>query len=802
MQSYPLVPLRETVLFPHVLTPLLVGRERSMRALEDALDHDQMIVVVAQRSADHNDPAPDDLYETGTLIEIGRLLHMPDGATSILAQGVQRVKIDSYEQTDPFFRVRVMPIVEPRRSTLATEALMRAVRTLFERYAQLSGQMPEEIYSSVIGSTEPGMQADLIASTLRLTLPELQDLLEAVAPADRLQRVHAILEKEISVTELEHQIQDRVHQEMDKSQKEYFLREQIRVIQNELGEGGGPLGDVKELREKLAKLELPEEVRLKAAKELERLAQMPSASPEIGIVRTYLDWIIDLPWSKTTEDNFDLNAVEQVLNANHFGLPKVKERIIEHIAVRKLASDTMRTPILCFVGPPGTGKTSLGKSIAEALGRSFVRVSLGGIRDEAEIRGHRRTYIGAMPGRIIQTMRRAGTVNPIFMLDEIDKIGADYRGDPSAALLEVLDPEQNHAFSDHYLDVPYNLSRVLFITTANWLDPVPWALQDRLEVIRFSGYTESEKLKIARTFLVPKQLKEHGLKQLRITDLALRSLVREYTYESGVRNLDRELANICRKVARRVAEDKPPVSQVTPLTIGKYLGPPKFDYGVMEEQDEIGVAMGVAWTSGGGDTMPLEVIIMDGKGGMQLTGQVGEQLQESAQAALSYSRAHARELGITANFDRIDIHIHFPEMAVAKDGPSAGVTVATALISALTRRPVRRDVTMTGEMTLRGRVLPIGGVKEKTLAAHRAGLKTFILPYKNRKDLVDVPKNVQRDLSIVLVKTIADVLSVALVAEKPVTRPAANLRRGRSVRHQHSVPKAPEQPPASAPAAH
>jgi ATP-dependent Lon protease len=799
--EYPLLPLRETVLFPKVVTPLLVGRERSLFALDEAMDDDQMIVVVAQKDAGLADPAPENLYSIGTLVEIGRLLHMPDGATSILAQGLQRVKILEFLQSEPYPRVRVMPIFDPRESSATTEPLVRAVRTLFEQLAQLSGQVPDDTFATAMNLNEIGALADVIASTLKLSIAELQELLETLDPTARLQKLHALLTRELNVTQLEQKIHDRVHEEMDKSQREYFLREQLRVIQTELGESSSSYGETGELRDKLAKLPLPEEARRKTDKELERLAQMPPASPELSIIRTYLDWIIELPWGKPGDDNIDLTQVERVLDRNHFGLPKVKERILEHIAVRKLASADMKTPILCFVGPPGTGKTSLGKSIAEALGRKFVRVSLGGIRDEAEIRGHRRTYIGAMPGRIIQTMRRAETSSPVFMLDEIDKIGADYRGDPSAALLEVLDPEQNFAFSDHYLDMPYDLSHVFFITTANWLDPIPWALQDRLEVIQFSGYTESEKLKIARTYLIPKQLKEHGLKKLAFSDSALKSLVRQYTYESGVRNLDRELANVCRKVARRVAEDKTAVHQITSQTVSKFLGPPKFDYGVIEDEDQVGVAMGVAWTSGGGDTMPIEVTIMDGKGSLQLTGQLGEMMQESAHAALSYARSHAKELGITANFDRIDIHVHLPDVAVAKDGPSGGITVATALISALLRRPVRRDVGMTGEITLRGRVLPIGGLKEKSLAAHRAGLKTMIIPHKNEKDLIDVPRNVQRDIKFISVKTMSEVLPLALAPEKAPGAARASQRRGRALR-QREIVRRPVEPTGSQPPAH
>lgn len=793
LPEYPLMALRETVLFPKVASPLLIGRERSMRALEEALEIDQLVVVVAQKDPAVGEPQPADLYSIGTLVEVGRLLQMPDGATSILAQGLQRVKILDFTQSEPYYKVRVMPIFEPHEDSVTTEALMRAVRVLFEQLTQMDRAIPEEVYANVMNVEQAGLLADLVAAAIRLTVSERQSLLETLDPALRLQKLHGLLSKEVNVTELELKIHDRVQEEMDKSQREYFLREQLRVIQSELGETSVPYAEVNELREKLARIELPAEVRHKAEKELERLAQMPPASPEMGIIRTYLDWIIELPWSQTSEDNIDMRHVEKVLNQNHFGLPKVKERIIEHIAVRKLASKQMRTPILCFVGPPGTGKTSLGKSIAEALGRTFVRVSLGGIRDEAEIRGHRRTYIGAMPGRIIQTMRRAATTNPVFMLDEIDKIGTDYRGDPSAALLEVLDPEQNFAFSDHYLDVPYDLSKVFFITTANWLDPIPWALHDRLEVIEFHGYTEAEKLRIARTYLIPKQLREHGLTRLSFSDAALKTLVRQYTYEAGVRNLDRELANICRKIARRVAEEKTHIKQITPPAISKFLGPAKFDFGVMEEEDQVGVAMGIAWTSGGGDTMPIEVTIMDGKGILQLTGQIGELMQESAQAALSYARTHARELGIHVNFERIDIHIHMPEGAIAKDGPSAGITLATALISALLRRPVRRDVGMTGEITLRGRVLPIGGLKEKVLAGHRAGLKTLVIPYKNRKDLVTIPRAVQRDLKIVLVKSMEEVLPIALAPEKAAPERKISTRRGRALRrraapHYHLTP--------------
>ncbi len=802
LPEYALIPLRETVLLPKVAAPLLIGREHLLLALEEAMDNEKMVVLVAHKDSSDHEPTPEQLHSIGTLVEVGRLLKMADGSSSLLAMGVQRVKILDYVQSEPFYKVRVMPIFEPNADSVATEALVRAVRSLFEQCAQLGGHVADDVYSLAVNADHAGALADIVASTLKLSKSEKQELLETLDPSARLQKVHAYLSKEVQVMELEHKIHERVHEELDKSQRDYFLREQLRVIQNELGEGGAHFGEYKEVHDTLSQLQLPVEVRRKAEKELERLVQMPPASPEVGIIRTYLDWLSELPWSQASEDSIDMSQVERVLNKNHFALPKVKARIIEHIAVRKLAPNEMRTPILCFVGPPGTGKTSLGKSIAEALGRKFVRVSLGGIRDEAEIRGHRRTYIGAMPGRIVQTMRRAGTINPVFMLDEIDKIGADYRGDPSAALLEVLDPEQNFSFSDHYLDLPYDLSKVIFICTANWLEPVPWALHDRLEVIPFSGYTEHEKLRIAKMYLVPKQLKEHGLKSLNFNDAALRMLIREYTYEAGVRNLEREIANVCRKVARRVAEDKTTVRQVTRQVVTKFLGPAKFDFGVMEDEDQIGVAMGVAWTAGGGDTMPIEVTIMDGKGGMQLTGKLGDMTQESAHAAFSYARSHARELGVTTNFDRIDIHVHFPEGAVPKDGPSAGITLATALISALLRRPVRRDVGMTGEITLRGRVLQIGGLKEKALAAHRAGLKVLIIPLKNRKDLPDVPREVQRDLKLIFVKNMNDVLSVALVPERRQTvqtrkntpRRERSLRRRDAMRPPTEAPSAP--PPA------
>jgi ATP-dependent Lon protease len=714
---------------------------------------------------------------------------MPDGTTSVLTQGQRRVEIVEFTQVEPYLRVRVRPVFESPERPPATEALMRAVLALFEKVTHLNRSLPENAYVFAMNVDEPGWLADLVASTIDLEVPERQELLETLDPTTRLQRLSILLAKQLDVLELEDQIHSQVQREVDKSQREFYLREQMKAIQTELGEGDLHQQEINALKQKIADKGFPDEVREKAEKELERLTAMPSMSPEAGIIRTYLDWLLELPWGVASSDNLDVNHAAQVLDTRHYGLPKAKERILEYIAVRKLAAEKMRSPILCFVGPPGTGKTSLGKSIAEALGRKFVRVSLGGIRDEAEIRGHRRTYIGALPGRILQTMRRAETINPLFMLDEIDKVGNDFQGDPSAALLEVLDPEQNFSFSDHYLEVPYDLSKVLFVTTANWMDPIPPALRDRMEVIEFPGYIEEEKLAIARGFLIPRQLEEHGLSraQLNFSEQTIRSIIREYTYEAGVRNLEREIANICRKTARRVAEGKPIRRSVTPAAVTRYLGPPKFDYGVAEKEDQIGAATGVAVTEAGGDLQPVEVTLMEGKGALLLTGQLGEVMQESAQAALSYTRSRAQALGLDPHvFEKTDIHIHAPEGAVPKDGPSAGVTIATALVSAFTRRPVRRDVAMTGEITLRGRVLPIGGLKEKVLAAHRAGLKTMILPKKNKKDMVEIPKRVQHDLRFTLVEQVDEVLDAALLPPveppKPARKRAARGSKGRQTR--------------------
>ena len=779
-----LLPVRDTVLFPHVAAPLFVSRDRSVKAVEAAMAGDQRIAVFAQKDAEVQEPGIDDLYEFGTEAVIGRVWRMPDQTTSVFVQGRRRLRLLKLTKTEPYLVAHVLPIVEDIEPSLSTEALMRAVLTLFEKVVRLSRNIPDDAFVMAMNVNDPSWLADLVASNLNLELVGRQELLEIEDPLARLEKVSILLAKELDVLELESRIHSQVQQEVDKSQREYFLREQMRVIQTELGEGDPLAREITELQQRIVEAQMPEEVRQRAEKELSRLASMPPAAPEVSIIRTYIDWLLDLPWTQCSEDNLDIAHANEVFNKNHYGLTKAKERILEYMAVRKLAPDKMRSAILCFVGPPGTGKTSLGKSIAEALGRNFVRVSLGGIRDEAEIRGHRRTYVGALPGRIIQTMRRAGTINPVFMLDEIDKLGIDFRGDPSAALLEVLDPEQNNCFSDHYLEVPYDLSKAIFITTANVLDPVPPALRDRLEVIEFPGYIEEEKIEIARQFLVPRQLEQHGLTRLYFPRQTLRHIIRDYTFEAGVRNLERGIASICRKVAKLVAEGKRPPRYILPQALSRYLGPPEFLYGQAEEADEVGVATGLSWTEAGGDTISVEVTVMPGKGNLLLTGQLGEVMQESAQAAMSYARAHTQELGIeNVDFDKIDIHVHVPEGAVPKDGPSAGITIATALISALTHRPVHREVAMTGEITLRGRVLPIGGLREKVLAAYRAGLKTLLLPKRNKKDLVDVPRKVQRGLNFVFVERMDEVVPVALV---PLHQPQAHKRvasakSGRSV---------------------
>ncbi len=800
----PLLPLRDIVMFPHMITPLFVGRERSMAAIAEANLSNTTLIAAAQVNPEQEEPQPADLHPIGTEVAVGRVLRMPDSSTSVLAQGRRRVQIVEYVQTEPYFVVRARPVYEAVEKPRETQALMRAVLALFEKVTKLDRSIPEEAYVFAMNIEEPGWLADLVASTINLPLAERQSVLETFDPTSRLQRMSVLLGKELDVLELEENIHSRVQSEVDRNQREFYLREQMKAIQTELGETDTWSAEIGELRDKLAAVPLPDEVRAKALKEVDRLAQMPPLAPEVGIVRTYLDWLLELPWANQTEDNLDIQHAAKVLERQHFGLPKAKERVLEYMAVRKLAGNSLsvRGPILCFVGPPGTGKTSLGRSIADTLGRKFVRLSLGGVRDEAEIRGHRRTYIGALPGRVIQSMRRAGTVNPVMMLDEIDKLGQDFRGDPAAALLEVLDPEQNNAFSDHYLDVDFDLSRVLFVTTANTLGTVPPALQDRLEVIEFPGYVEEEKLDIARRFLIPRQMEANGLKGAKvvITDPAIRKIIRSYTYEAGVRNLEREVARVFRKLARRRAEGRRSPARVTPASLHKYLGPPGYTPLDAEKQDEVGVVMGVAWTEAGGDTLPIEVALMEGKGGLQMTGQLGEVMQESAHAAMSFLKSRAKHLGVDyARFEKTDTHIHVPEGAIPKDGPSAGVGLATALISAFTGRKVRREVGMTGEITLRGRVLPVGGVKEKVLAAHRAGLKTIILPKKNDKDLIDVPANAKRDLRFVFAEQIDQVLAEALLPA-PKSRAAAKAATKRA-RPAAKKARPAKRPPAKRPPA-
>ncbi len=761
----PLLPVRDAVVYPRLVAPLLVSRERSLEAIEEAARTDRTIAVFAQRRPDLQEVGPDDLYPVGTEAIIGRMLKMPDGTTSILVQGQRRIYLKDFIQLEPHARVKAAPIPEVRTPTVNTEALMRAVLALFEKCVKMSPNLPDEAFVAAMNVDEPGWLADLIASSLELDLEQRQDLLETIDVQERLEKINILLARELSVLELQDKMRTQSAQALDENQREVFLREQIKAIQRELGETDPQMREISELRERMARAEMPEEAARKAEEELERLSFIPTASPEVTVIRNYLDWLMSVPWNRRTDDNLDIARAARILDESHYGLPKVKERILEYIAVRKLAGEKLRSPILCFVGPPGVGKTSLGQAIAQALGRQFVRISLGGIRDEAEIRGHRRTYVGALPGRIIQAMRTAGTINPVFMMDEIDKVGADFRGDPSAALLEVLDPEQNGTFSDHYLDVPYSLSQAMFIVTANILDPIPPALQDRLEVIELPGYTEDEKMHIARQFLVPKQMAEHGLQpgSLRFSDAALRAIIHQYTEEAGLRNLEREIGAVCRKVARQVVSGRHAARIINARSLARYLGPPRYQETEMMKQDQVGVATGVYWTETGGELASVEVTLMQGKGSLLLTGQLGDVMKESATAALSYVRSRARALHLEPRFyEKLDVHIHFPAAATPKEGPSAGITTAAALVSALTRRPVRREVAMTGEITLRGRVLPIGGLKEKVLAAHRAGIRTFILPKRNEKDTTEIPGEVRKDLRFVFVERMDEVLPVAL----------------------------------------
>lgn len=788
----PLIPLRRgTVIFPNILAPLEIGRPRSYKAVEEAMQREKLVVLVAQKDPDQDDPQPEDLYDVGTVGEIVRMLPLPNNVVRVLVGGVKRVKIEEFLQTDPFFLVRVQELPEIVEDTPEVEANRRLVISLFEQLwrasrviSPVADNIPPELVGEIKTITDPGRVADVITYYLgppySVSLQEKQTLLATTSVKERLEKLTTILRRELEVLEIEGRIKSKVEKEIGESQREFILRERLKALQEELGMKEEGVSEYEEYKKKIEAAGMPEEVKEKAMKELERLSKMPSIAPEAAVIRTWLDWLVELPWNKRTEDNLDIERARQVLDEDHYGLNKVKERVIEFLAVRKL-KDKTRGPILAFIGPPGVGKTSIGRSIARAMGRKFIRISLGGVRDEAEIRGHRRTYVGALPGRIIQGMRTVGTKNPVFMLDEIDKLGIDFRGDPSSALLEALDPEQNYAFSDHYLEVPFDLSEVMFICTGNVLDTIPPALRDRMEVIEFPGYTEEEKLNIAKYFLVPKQTKEHGLSEelIEITDDALMRIIREYTREAGVRNLEREIANICRKVAVKVAEGKTEKTVVDAEVIPDYLGAPRYRYGVAEKEDEVGVATALVWTPVGGDTTSVEVAVLKGKGQLILTGRLGEVMRESAQAALSYVRSRARQLGIDERFhEKVDIHIHVPEGSIPKDGPSAGITMACALASALSGIPVRKDVAMTGEITLRGKVLPIGGVKEKVLAAHRAGIKKVILPLENKKDLSEVSPKVLEELEFAFVEHMDEVLEIALAKDKPRVKVPALVSEG------------------------
>jgi ATP-dependent Lon protease len=792
----PVLPLRDLIIFPHMVSPVFLSQESALSAVEEAQINEQTVIALTQLDPDVDEPDQDDFYPIGVEIAVGRLLSMPDNSSSALVQGRRRVELVEFIQLEPYLVVRARPIYEDNEVNRQTDASMRTAREMFQKCVQLDRSLPEEAYLYALNIEEPGWLADMIITAIAPPLQIKLDLLEVLDPLERLKRVIAFLAKEADVLELEDEIHSRAQSEVDRTQREFYLREQMKAIQTELGEGDIWAKEIYELQTRVESAELPEETQVRAIKEVARLSQMPPMSPEVGIIRTYIEWILELPWKNATEDNLDVGHAETVLEREHYGLPRAKERILEYIAVRSLKPKRLRQPILCFVGPPGTGKTSLGRSISEALGRKFVRLSLGGVRDEAEIRGHRRTYIGALPGRILQTMRRAETINPLFMLDEIDKLGQDFRGDPSSALLEVLDPEQNFSFSDHYLELPYDLSKVMFITTANTAGSIPLALLDRMEVIEFPGYIEEEKLEIAKRFLIPRQVEENGLQSdgLRFSEQAVQRIIREYTYEAGVRNLEREIGRVSRKVARLKAEKKRYPSNISPSSVERFLGPPQFFNLEAERENETGVATAIAWTENGGEIMPVEVLLLEGKGNLQITGQIGNVMQESAQAALSYIKSRAKQFKIKADlFDQVDIHIHIPEGAIPKDGPSAGITICTALVSSFTDRCVLREVGMTGEITLRGRILPVGGVREKVLAAHRAGLKTVVLPKRNIKDLIDVPKRVKKEVNMVPVEHMDEVLGIALapVKAKSQSTKQAKSPRKKAAESSSEIPSKP-----------
>ncbi len=767
-KKVPLLPLRDIVVFPYMVVPLFVGREKSINALEEAMNQDKGILLAAQRSAKSNDPGPEDIYRTGTLGTIIQLLRLPDGTIKVLVEGKKRASILSYLPRIDFFLVEVEEKEETAENSVETEALMRSINATFETYVKLNKKIPPDMLVSVSSIDEPARLADTIVAHLNLKLEDKQEILEIDDPARRLEKLYELMQGEIEVLQVEKKIRARVKKQMERTQKEYYLNEQMRAIQKELGDKDEFKNEYQELEERLKKKKLSEEAADKVKRELKKFKLMSPMAAEATVVRNYIDWILSLPWDECTEEKIDITEAERILDEDHYGLKKVKERIVEYLAVQKLVGK-MKGPILCLVGPPGVGKTSLGKSIARATGRKFVRISLGGVRDEAEIRGHRRTYIGALPGKIIQGMRRAGVNNPVFLLDEVDKMSTDFRGDPSAALMEVLDPEQNHMFQDHYLDCDYDLSKVMFVTTANQLPTIPAPLQDRMETLRLEGYTEMDKLAIGRDWLVSKQKKEHGLEdaKLTISDNAILTIIRRYTREAGVRSLERELASIFRKVAKQIVkEGKDKEIIITASNIPKYLGVPRFRFGVAEERDYTGLATGLAWTEMGGELLMIEVSVVQGKGKLLITGNLGDIMQESAQAAMSYVRSRAKELSLDPDFyQKQDFHIHVPEGATPKDGPSAGIALATAICSALTKVPVRHDVAMTGEITLRGRILPIGGLKEKLLAAHRGDIKDVLIPVDNEKDLPEVPRQVMKGLNIIRVEHMDQVIRHSLTKD-------------------------------------
>ena len=758
----PLVPLRDIVVFPFMVIPLFVGREKSIRALEKSMSEQKSVFLAAQRHANTNDPKPSDIYETGTFANILQILKLTDGTMKVLVEGMQRGRIIAFEENADYLEVEVVRIEESMQVTPELKALMRSIEGQFEQYAKLNQKIPLESISAISNITEPHRFADTIASYMAFQTSEKQSLLDTFNPEDRLNTLITTLKSEMEILKIEKRVHGRVRKQMERSQKEFYLNEQMKAIQKELGKRDEFKSDLDELTQKIKKAKMPKEVHEKANKELRRLEAMQPMSAEGTVVRNYIDWLVDLPWKKGPgSDKIDIKKAQKILDDDHYGLEKIKERIVEHLAVMKLVKD-MKGPILCLVGPPGVGKTSLGKSIAHATGRKFVRISLGGVRDEAEIRGHRRTYIGALPGKIIQGMKKAGTLNPVFLLDEVDKMSMDFRGDPSSALLEVLDPEQNCNFNDHFLEIDYDLSQVLFICTANVLHTIPQPLQDRMEIIRLPGYTEEEKISIATKFLVPKKLKEHGLttRNLKIGKTILQTIVQEYTREAGVRNLEREIGTLCRKTATQVvAKGKKTSINLTPAGLSKYLGVAKFSKDVERKESEVGVATGLAWTEFGGELLNIEVITTPGTGKVSLTGKLGDVMKESAQAAISYVRQRWADMGLPKNFyQKVDLHVHIPEGAIPKDGPSAGITIAVAVISALTGHPVRRDITMTGEVTLTGKVLPIGGLKEKALAAHRIKIATIIIPKENEKDVAEIPEIVRKKIKFIPVETMDKVI--------------------------------------------